>query len=550
MKNIYKNTFGLQISNEFLKAVELSNAKSGLSLKNYSLAPLSPGVVEDNCIVINKEVFKEAVQKLLIEANNGPILSKNVIISIPEEKTFSHHLEIPVEHSNDDEYIKKMARDYIPIDLTEAVIDYRPIEEESNKNTIVFDFAAVQKMLVKPLINILEEMGLNVIGIDVSKNSILRCCNNRFQKNEGGYLVSYLDVDKFSISVSTPSGHAYSLNISPDELHIAEKMKRILNTNNADEMVSIMKEYKQDEESPEKQTSLHEELKEELDVITKKTKELIKAIKNLEGFNLKNVYLLGRYSSLPGLKKEYQAIFPEAEIKTKLDYIDINGVAEMIFSEAIGLALRSALKEENEKNVNLLPVEKKVEIETAKRKPGITIYSIFLNVGLIALMIWAGIGTVNNYLTYKITQQELAIYAEKANNPYLTQIARANQQKTQLENQIITITQNIIPISDMLKRLDAFNIDGISLVSLDYRLNKDNKPEIRLRAKVKDRETTEEFISELEKIDYFDEVDSPLSNLVGKGDRFVNIDLILNPSKIIDAYGKTGENTSGPSMPK
>jgi Tfp pilus assembly PilM family ATPase len=549
MKNIYKNTFGLQISNEFLKAVELSNGKSGLFLRNYSLVPLSPGVVEDNCIVINKEAFKEAVQKLITEANNGQMASKNVIISIPEEKTFSHHLEIPVEYSKDDEYIKKMARDYIPIDLTEAIIDYRPIEEESNKNTVVFDFAAVQKMLVKPLINILGEMGLNVIGIDVSKNSILRCCNNRFQKNDGGYLVSYLDVDKFSICVSMPSGHAYSLSISPDELHIAEKMKRILNTKNADELFSVMNEYKQNEQSlqPEKQKNLQDELREELDIIMKRTKELIKAIKNQEGFNLKNVYLLGRYSSLPGLKEEYQTMFPEAEIKTKLNYIDINGVAEMIFSETIGLALRSALKEENEKNVNLLPVEKKNEIYIAKSTPAIKTYSILLNIALVCLVIFAGIGAVSNYLTYKITNQELAVYVEEANNPYLTQIARTNQQKTMLENQITTITQNIIPISDMLKKLDAFNLDGVSLVSLDYRLNKDNKPGIRLRAKVKDRETTEVFISELEKTDYFDEVDSPLSNLVGKGERFVNIDLLLNPLKIIEGYGKTG---SKPIMPK
>ena len=70
-------------------------------------------------------------------------------------------------------------------------------------------------------------------------------------------------------------------------------MKRILNTKNADELFSVMNEYKQDGGSlqPEKQTSLHEELKEELNIIIKKTKELIKAIKNQEGFNLKNIYL-------------------------------------------------------------------------------------------------------------------------------------------------------------------------------------------------------------------------------------------------------------------
>jgi len=553
MKNIYKNTFGLQIGNEFLKAVELSNGKTTLTVRNYSLAPLSPGVVEDNCIVINKEAFKEALQKLIMEANNGPITSKNVIISIPEEKTFSHHLEIPVEHSKNDEYIRKMARDYIPIDLTEAIIDYRVISNDGK--TVIFEFTAVQKILVKTLIDILSEMGLNVIGVDVSKNSLLRFCNNRFQKNESGYLVSYLDVDKCSISVSTQSGGSYSLSIPPEEFHVVEKMKRILNTNNSNELSEVMDEYKSNED-PEKQNSLQDELSGELNIITKKTKELVNAIKNQEGIELKNIYLLGRYASLQGLKEEYEKLFPGAEIKTKVNYIDINGVSEMIFAEAIGLALRSALHEENEKNIDLLPIEKKLEIDCAKCTPLITAYSILLVLSFIGLIIWTGIGAFNNYLTYKTTKQELAIYMEKANNPYLTQISKTNQQRNQLESQIITITQNIIPISKMIQKLDAFDLDGINLVNIDYRLN-NNKPEIKLRAKIKDRNTTEQFLIELEKIEYFTEINSPLSNLIGKSERFVNIDLILNPLKIIEEYGtearrtqdSSGENISKPKMP-
>ncbi len=529
-------------------------------MKNYSLAPLPPGVVEDNCIVVNKDAFREAVQKLIIDANNGPIISKNVIISIPEEKTFSHHLEISADCSKNDDYIRKMAKDYIPIDLTEAIIDYKPITGEDGKEPVVFDFVAVQKILVQPLIDILGEMGLNVIGVDTSKNSLLRCCNNRFEKNEGAYMVSYMDADKFLISVSTPSGHSYSLDISAEEFRISEKAKDILQTKNLDELFAVMKECKENKNpmDKEKQMTLNEEIRGELNIITKKAKELIKAIKNQEGFELKSIYLLGRYSCLLGLKEEYQAIFPKTEIKTKLSYIDINGAAEMVFAEAIGLALRSVIAEENEKNIDLLPIEKKDKIDVEKHTPEISRYSILLGLGLIGLMIWTGIGTASGYLTYKTTKQELAVYAEKASNPYLTQIAKTNQQKNQLENQIITIAQNIIPMRDVLKKLDVFNVNGISLVGLDYILNKDNKPEIRLRAKVKDRDTTELFVSELEKIQYFTEVTSPLSNLLGKGERFVNIDLVLNPAKIIEAYGKpeirrtpdsSGENASKPKMP-
>ena len=148
----------------------------------------------------------------------------------------------------------------------------------------------------------------------------------------------------------------------------------------------------------------------------------------------------------------------------------------------------------------------------------------------------------------------MGLYAEKAQNPYLTQAAKATQQKKLLENQILTITSDSFPSSVVIDKIDDYNINGIGIVNLSYSLNKQGDHGLRLRAKVENRELTEEFISSLEDITFFKEVDSPLSNLVGKGERFVNIDFILDVQSIVNAYeakqSKDEEDVkSGPSLP-
>ena len=125
MEKPLKNSFGLEISNSALTAVELTYGKNGLKVVNFARVELESDIVEDDSIIVNPEAFKAALMKLLREGYAGPFSSRNVIISVPEEKTFAHHLCIPNEHRHDDKYIMQLAKDFIPIELGEAVIDYK-----------------------------------------------------------------------------------------------------------------------------------------------------------------------------------------------------------------------------------------------------------------------------------------------------------------------------------------------------------------------------------------------------------------------------------------
>ncbi|MBU0727775.1 pilus assembly protein PilM [Patescibacteria group bacterium] len=556
MSNIFKNIFGLEISNTSLTAVELAHGKSGFRVVNYSMVSLEPGIVEDDCIIVNIEGFKEALKTVLLEAKNGPITSKNVIISIPEEKTFGHHIDVPKEHSKDEEFIKNLAKDFIPIELNDAIIDFKQIKEGLNKKIVTFNFVAIQKNIVNSLINALKDEGLNVVGVDVNKNSIIRYCNNRFNSNEGSFAIVNIELEKSTISIANPSGHSHNLSAQIGGEEFDNKIKEILNISSTEELHNLIFASKHNESliKPEDRSNIRSQLNNEFELIIQKTKDLIRAISSQEDIDLQTIYLIGCHSCVPGLKETFQETFPDINIKQDLEYIKLDETTELFYPKAIGLAIRGTLIEEYENEINLLPNERKEEIETAQLLPMVMRYSLLVYLIVIVFMLFAGISITESYLEHKITKQEAILYEEQTKNPYLKQVAQATQQKIQLESQINKILADTIPVSRVMRKIDDYNVNGISLININYSMNKANEHIMRLRGKVANRELTEELIVELEEEAFFREVDSPLSNLVGKGDRFVNMDLILDPEAIIANYSNSKkqmeEEVESSSKPK
>ena len=511
-KNL-KNTFGLDITDSAITAVELGLEKRGPKVINYSRVELEPGVVEENSIILNPEAFKEALLKLLKEGEKGPIKSKKVIISIPEEKTFSHHLSIPIEQANHEKLILENAKDFVPIELSEAAVDFRRLESESTQKEIKFDFVAVQKSIVESLISILEEVGLKVVAVDVMKNSLVRTCKNPFisplkdhlekQKANKAFIIINIDHKRTTLIIQNSSAisHAISLNLGGNAL------------------------------------------KESFEPLVQKIQEFYQMVKNQESIaiEINTIYILGPYLQLPGLSDALKKVFPDTNITHQLEYIQIGEETEQFYVNSIGLALRALLPRAHKQEINLLPKAKKEELFTLKLTPVLRNSLLMSCLVLGLVMIYTGITKSKSYFDYVASRQEVDITLEKIKNPYLNQTAKETQQKVQFENQINSLLEDALPASWLIQKLDSYNLSGISLVNVAYQLDQDGKMNIHIRAKTTSRSETEKFILKLEKDPVFSTVISPLSNLVDRGERFIQIDLILDKEKIFEANQDNAE---------
>jgi len=540
MDTSLKHTFGLEITNNSLRAVELAVSPLGVRVVNFSAVDLEPDTVEDDCIIINPETFKKALGTLLLEGENGPFFSKNVIICVPEEKTFSHLLSIPREKANDRAFILNLAKDFIPIDLTEAIVDYKPLKSAPGDKEIRFNFVAIQKNIVQSLIQILGETGLQVTAVDVSKNSLLRVCDNRFQKNEGDFMVINIEPEISLFTVATENGATYTVDSKIAGNACMEKIKKQFNIATLHEAKSLVLELAKNPEAPKMEVygQIKELLKDNFQMLAEKAKSLIRVAEEEENLNLKSIYLIGTCSRGPGLKEALQDAFFEQTIINMLDYVSMGEMREIHFAKAIGLALRAILLETEETDINLLPPEKKVELDVLKYTPIILRRLVGITAFFGLLMVLLGVMAWRQYFALQAGQLENRLWTEKLQNPYLTQTVQAREQKFQLESQISALMKDAVPASQVMRKLDSFNFNGVSMVNATYDLNAKKEIEVHFRAKTADRDATEKFIMALESDPYFTNVVSPLSNLVGKGERFINIDLALDTDTVIADFEK------------
>jgi len=539
-KKSHKN-LGIIITSESISAVEVINEKKGPSVTNYSKVNLQEGIVEDGCIILNPRGFQEAIQKLLLEGIGGPMQPDNVLISIPEEKIFSHQLTIPKDKLRDLDFIKETAKDFIPIELNEAIFDYKVASENQADKTLTLNFVAAQSSIIEPIIEILNEIKLNVVGIDTNVNCLIRSFNNTLNNNEGDSLILNMNMERDLLAINSESNNIYKIILKTDKKEQIENMKALLNLPSIKEVKEMLLKLKKGEGLTEAQKeTLKNALKAYFDKISEKISQLTKIASSHEEISLGTIYLTGMFSGLPGIQQLLSEALPEAKIKTKLEFTEIPDEIENETLEGLGLCLKDVINAEKV-NFNILPEIKKHELKVAKITPKLRIYSVTMVAVLMILFVNSGISMAKNYLDYRISSQEVIILNEQALNPYITNTARIKQQNQQDQSQILSILDEALPVSQIIEELETYNNDGISLVRVEYsNQSAGSEAKVNIKAKTVSRSETENFVIDLENKGFYSLVVSPLSNLVGKGERFINITLEIDKEYTVLAFENPG----------
>jgi len=519
--------------------VELAISKDTFKVVNYSRVELEPGIIDEDTILLNPDAFKEAALKLIQEGHEGVIKSRNVIISIPEEKTFSHYLRIPAQDAEDYEGVVGHAKDLIPIELSEAAIDYKSLEQQKRDKKIVdFNFVAVQKSIIQPLITALQEAGLRVVAIDVDKNSLMRVCQACAVETANTMLIE-VNYERSLLTVKNNCGLSHTLTLSMGEKMFLEDLKKDLNVDSAAKARALLREFgKSQGESSQK---IQVRLNEFYGTLVKKAQELQFMIKNEDCPLISTFFIVELGLKWPGLKEALKKAFPKTEIIDQFDCIQVGQEDQRFYFNAIGLALRAVVPGAHETNINLLPHTKKEELHASEVRPKLRLGFLAIFLLVAGILFYSGLATAHMYFDYLVSKKELLNSIENVSNPYLAQAAQANQQKTQLESQVKAILENNLPAGLILRKLNDYNLkEGISLVNVRYQINLDGTMSLHIRAKTASRENTEAFILALEQEPLFAQVHSPLSNLVGKGERFIQLDITLDREVLMPGTGAGG----------
>lgn len=537
MTNKNHKSVGLIIKNRNLSVVEVENKNGTPVITNYAKILLEEGIVENDCIILNKEGFQEAVKKLIAGGVGGPIKTNTLFISLPEEKIFSHQITVLKEKAEDVGYIKEVAEDYIPIELNQAVFDYKVIHEDPKGKTVTMNVVATQNGIAQPIIDALEEIGLEVTKINVDIYCLIKCFHNALNEGEGAFLLVNMEPARDFLAIVAPDDHAFKEVSKGMRDEMMDKLKALLGLSNDDELKKLFISTRRGAGMTEEQkTIITSSFKEYFEDLSNKIRQLIESTQSEEAIEIKRIYLTGMLSALPGMEEMLSHLLPEIPIKRNIQFLEIPLEIEEDALEGIGLCLNGNLPDDKN-NYNLLPEERREEMCFKKICPKVKFFSTILALLLTLLTIKLGIDTAGSYLNYRISSREIVILNEQTLNPYISELARQKQAQKQSNSQILLLMNDSVPVSRIIDDLDTYNRNGVTMINFEYRdLASAENAEISLKAKTVNRDVTEKWIAALQESGHYENVISPLSNLVGKGERFVNISLTLNKAKTVESF--------------
>jgi len=337
--NKIQNSLGIDIGTKVIRVVEVSKKKGKVTLENYG---------EVNLDVACKDFFRSFDKKNLNPAVNNisvaiaaiihetGIKPQKVVFSLPDFATFFTTFDLPPMSKKEMTIaIGFEARKYIPLPLSELVLDWQLMNKESPKEKNKILVMAVPKVIVEQYKIIAEQSGLELTALEAEamalKRAVIKPNDPSTCLLDMGFQSTNINiVDEGFMKMSSSFdvagkdltyGLSETLNITVGE---AEKIKREEGLiDNGEIKVSHI-------------------LTPILSIISEKTKTVIKDFETKEGKNVGKVILAGGTSMLPGIKEYFEKILNQ-EASQNL----IVEIAEPFKSIIYPAALEKKMKEIN-----------------------------------------------------------------------------------------------------------------------------------------------------------------------------------------------------------
>lgn len=153
--------FGLDISDLSLKLAILRKKKDSFLLEAIGESKIKPGIVE-NGEIKNEEKLAEIIQEATRNIGKGKFRTKNVIVSLPEKKSFLEIIQIPKLREEElKSAILYEAENHIPLPIQEVYLDYQiiPPVYENSKNIDIL-LVAIPKKIADSYLATLKLAGL------------------------------------------------------------------------------------------------------------------------------------------------------------------------------------------------------------------------------------------------------------------------------------------------------------------------------------------------------------------------------------------------------
>ncbi len=398
-----KNAFGLDISDRSIEALELKRRFGKLVVYAYGRIQLERGVVE-NGRIIKKGAFVAALQSLLGSTHPRPLKTKNVILSIPESKTFIHVFKIPaiISSQNISEAVQFEADATIPISFEQVYHDYQILTEDKEFQDVLY--IASFKEIIDGYCEAVRASGLNPVAIEPESLALARALIRK--EVADATLIVDAGARTTTITVYDRHGIRYSASTKAAGDAFTAAVAKQLNIP-ADKATQLRKavgfvQMPAKDEDLKVSAALQEPMKEITETITRAMSFYSKRT----GIAVGRIITCGGTSLTPGFVEQLRRVLQlPVEIGNPLNEIQYEKDAQfkikkqVLYATVVGLARRGISEKTERKDIHFLTHEKehkkfiaskefkKEEPVVVKEKKQLSIRGQFANKRVVVLVV-------------------------------------------------------------------------------------------------------------------------------------------------------------------
>ena len=159
------NLVGLDIGSSSIKVGEIIDTKNGRMLKNFGMAPVPPGMIEEG-VIRDHDAVAEIIRGLF---KTTGIKEHNTALSIGGFSIIVKNIAVQTMTEEElQETIQLEAEQYIPFDISDVNLDFHIIgENELNANQMDVILVAAKKEMIDDYMHLIHLAKLNPIILDV-----------------------------------------------------------------------------------------------------------------------------------------------------------------------------------------------------------------------------------------------------------------------------------------------------------------------------------------------------------------------------------------------
>lgn len=159
--------FGLDISDESLKYMELKISKKGIKIGRYGEKKIPAGIIEAGKIIDPRKM-----EEVLISLRKENKI-RSVRVSLPEEQIYLFKLRLDkLGLESVRESIEFSLEEHIPIPAKDAIFDYGLIEE--NEKSLYLQVVAIPKNVIENYLTVFRNSSISVQSFELEAQAIAR----------------------------------------------------------------------------------------------------------------------------------------------------------------------------------------------------------------------------------------------------------------------------------------------------------------------------------------------------------------------------------------